>query len=369
MISPRPSPARRSLLWVVLVTLGLVLVPSTAGWSADNPPPTGFGVSPVDGASETGQRSLFSFGLPPGGVILDRVAVINYGQDPIPFDLYPADALNTADGSYALTEGTAAAQDLGKWITLDTPSRQITVPGRDAKGQPGKAIVPFRITIPANAAPGDHAAGIVASLTSVSNNPQSQNLRLEQRVAARVYVRVAGDAQPGLVVSDVTASYEAPTWPWQQGRTTVDYRVVNTGNIRMGFRPAVTVEGLFGLGATTVDAEPAPELLPRQERNARVVVDGVPPLGWMNVEVTATPTAAVAAAPPSIGPVSKSVRLWAFAVWVWSLLGGITLVVLVLLRRRRGRRRRPGSRRAASAGRRSTGRATKNEKAEEMAGS
>jgi hypothetical protein len=302
--------------------------------AADQPPPVGFGVSPVDG-DQVGQRALFTFGLPPGGVAYDKVAIVNYASGPVSYELYAADALNSDDGSFALTEASVTARDLGRWITFGSTPRSVLVPGRTADGQPGTLVVPVQVAVPKDASPGDHAAGIVASLTTLAKNAESQNIQLEQRVAARVYVRVAGAAAPALTISDLKATYEASPWPWQPGRVVVDYDIVNSGNIRMGVQPRLELAGPFGIGSQSLDQQRVPELLPHQGSTARVVVDGVWPLGPTTVSLTATPAAAVAAPIPDVSSVSRSALVWALTWWLLLLMLLLVVAAYLLVRSRR----------------------------------
>ncbi len=343
MLGPRSSRIRGYAAALVAVAaftaVAAVSTAATPSAAGVDPTPVGFGVSPVEADGDrVGDRALFSFGLPPGGTAEDRVAVLNYAATPLTFQLYAADALNAADGSFALTDGQSTPRDLGGWITLGSADRSVVVPGRTPDGQPGKLVVPVRIAVPAGASPGDHGAGIVASLTSLGRNPQSQNIKLEQRVATRVYVRVAGIARPGLQVVSATPTYLPPTLPWRPGGLVVDYEIVNTGNIRLGYAASMTVRGPFGVGERTVDLPDVPELLPHQGQNASVTVPDVWPWGLTTVTVVATPKAAVAAADPGLGPVEKSESVWAVAWWWWLvLLAGLLLLVLLLLRLRGGR--------------------------------
>ena len=353
MLGPRSSRIRGyAAVLVAVAALAVAVAVSTAATpsaAGADPTPVGFGVSPVErDGDRVGDRALFTFGLPPGGAAEDRVAVLNYATTPMTFQLYAADALNAADGTFALTDGQSAPRDLGAWITLGTADRSVVVPGRTPDGQPGKLVVPVRIAVPANASPGDHGAGIVASLTSLGRNPQSQNVKLEQRVATRVYVRVAGTARPGLQVVSVTPTYLPPAQPWRPGDLVVDYEIVNTGNIRLGYAASMTVRGPFGLGERTVDLSDLPELLPHQGQNGSVTVPDVWPWGPTTVTVIATPKAAVAAADPGLGPVEKSVSVWAVAWWWWLVLLVVLLLLIRLLLRLRGRgpgRRVGGARR------------------------
>ncbi|MEK8107066.1 hypothetical protein NKG94_21505 [Micromonospora sp. M12] len=56
-------------------------------------------------------------------------------------------------------------------------------------------VVPFTITVPKGATPGDHPAGIAATVTSTGGT-----VSVESRVGFRVMVRVNGSARAALPV-------------------------------------------------------------------------------------------------------------------------------------------------------------------------
>ncbi|GAB3056342.1 hypothetical protein GCM10027053_17010 [Intrasporangium mesophilum] len=307
-----------------------------AAVTAEDPKRVGFGVVP---ATPRGidQRAFFSYGLVPGATAFDHVALVNYSDRPLVLGIAPADALNTNEGGFAVQPTGEQPHDLGAWITIKGGNKAVTVPGRSRSGAPGRVILPVTISVPKNADPGDHGAAVVAILTTMSKNPQGQNVKLEQRVAARVYVTVAGDVKPGLMVSELHVDYRAPVLPWQSGDATVTYTVVNSGNVRMGFDPAIRVAGPFGLGSQTVDLDPVAELLPHNSQTFTQKVTGVWPTLWAGARVTATPQAAVAAAKPNLGQVTESRGFAALAWWLVILI----LVGLGLLGRMLSRRLRP----------------------------
>jgi hypothetical protein len=203
-------------------------------------------------------------------------------------------------------------------------------------------VLPVTIRIPADASPGDHGGGIAAILATEGRNPQGQNINLEQRVAARVYVDVDGPAKPNLTVSELAAAYSGSWLPWQGGHVDVAYSVVNSGNVRLGVSSAVTTSGPLGLGRRTVTGVPTDELLPHNEQRQSVTVDSVWPLLRTRVTITATPTAAPGAVLPALAPVERSLTLWTVPMWLPVLLLVVALAVGLGVWRHR-RRPAPGA--------------------------
>lgn len=58
-----------------------------------------------------------------------------------------------------------------------------------------RADIPFEFKVPANATPGDHIGGLVASVRQTEESADGQRPEVERRVAARVYLRVTGPVQ------------------------------------------------------------------------------------------------------------------------------------------------------------------------------
>ena len=233
-------------------------------------------------------------------------------------------------------------------MTARRPSR--CLPSTPETGY-GYAIVPFTVTIPANAEPGDHVGGFIASLVSVGSAARTApNIQLDQRVAARVYIRVPGELKPGLELSDVVATWQ-PGSHFASGSMSVEYTLRNTGNVRMAVEPRVGVAGPFGLlcrGRRFTSRRAAPGGRDASDHGGR----GRRPLIRETVTVEATAVAATGGEEPGIGTVSTEVHVWAAP---WVILGILlALLTLLVLRVLRGRRRRARSRaRRSGGGRRS----------------
>lgn len=298
-----------------------------------------FGVQPATTLGGNEQPGFF-FEVPPGSVVFDEVAVLNYSDDAVDLDVYAADATTSRAGDFAVGARAAPLSDVGAWLTVGEPTDRVTVDPETPELGAGRVILPVAIQVPPNAEPGDHAGAVVVSLTTESRNPEGQNVRLEQRVAARVYLRVSGEQRPSLVVTDLTATYEPARTPWDAGAVEVTYTLVNTGNIRMAVEPLVGIRGPFGLGAQQVESETVPEVLPRSSVTRTERVSGVWPLIRYGVTVEATPAAALLAAAPELGPVEGSTSVWA---WPWYLVVAlliilVTIVIIAMWRRRKRRR-------------------------------
>jgi len=235
-------------------------------------------------ASETGPdgRSRFSYEVAPGQQLTDNYSVSNTGTTAQTMRVFSTDAFNTEDGAYGLLDTDAQAVDAGAWVTFENGAKFVDVPLAPGESK----LVTFTLTVPADASPGDHAAGIVTSVTS----PQGQIL-VDRRVATRLYVRVPGDLQAALTVGSISSSYE-PTINPLDGTTTVTFTVRNSGNIALGGNMIVGVKTYLGISAAPIVREELAEMLPRSTRVITMTVPGVAQLGYLNSYVSLAPVAA-----------------------------------------------------------------------------
>src|SRR5262249_8376221 len=137
-----------------------------------------FGIRP-SGANGPDNRPVFTYGATPGAAVTGPTQVSNASEGPLPLRVYASDAFNPRAGGFDLLAAGKKPVDVGAWVKVD--QENVTVPGR------GRSIVPFTLTIPANATPGDHAGGIVASLTTLQTNAKGDKVSVDQRVGARIY--------------------------------------------------------------------------------------------------------------------------------------------------------------------------------------
>lgn len=280
------------------------------------------------GADGVTPRDWFEYQLRPGQTIRDLVSVSNLTDHDMTFAIYPADAFNTpVDAAFALNLKSEPSTDEGRWIHIGYDT--YTVPPQS------RADLPFEIQVPPDAAPGDHAAGIVAEDTTThSAVEQGKGVVLQQRVATRIYIRVAGPLQPSLQVTQIKHDADQALLPPFTGRghDTITYEVTNTGNVRLQGKATLRINGLFGRSIKEFAPVDLPELLPKGSTVIQAQVDSLPIVDHVTAEVTVT------------APGVKTVRSKAF----WAIPWLEVLIILVAVglvigwrRYRRWRRERP----------------------------
>jgi len=319
-LTSRISRALLPALAVVLVGAGLAAgLPAGAAHADDF---DGIAGTP---ASDTGAdgRSRFSYQVAPGQQLIDNYSVSNTGTTAQTMRVFATDAFNTEDGGYGLLDTDAQPTDAGTWITFANGASFIDVPLAPGETQ----LVAFTLTVPAEAAPGDHAGGIVISVTS----PQGQIL-VDRRIATRLYVRVPGDLQPALTVGNIASSY-TPTVNPLDGTTSVTFTVRNSGNVALGANMVVGVKTWFGIAATAIVREELSELLPGSTRVVTLDVPGVAQLGYLNPYVSLAPTVdADALNPGALTTVNRDTVIVAVPWWLLVVLvvgGGVYLFLRV----------------------------------------
>ncbi|MFG2658825.1 hypothetical protein [Streptomyces sp. NPDC048425] len=233
----------------VLLTAGAG-VPAAAGtapaWSVS--PSAGGGTRPA----QDGRSYFYAEGVP-GTVLQDKVAVTNPGGRPLTVRLRGADADNTGTGALSLRKRST---DTGAWITF--ARREVKIPART------RAEVPFTVTVPADATPGDHPGAVVAS----ANGRDS---------GVSVHLRVSGPTLSALTVERVRVT---------GGR--ISYDLVNRGNTVLTPRLAVRADGVLGRALDRRPRTLPVELLPGRRVTLSEPWKDAPALDSVRVRLTVT---------------------------------------------------------------------------------
>ena len=212
-------------------------------------------------------RARYSLQVKPGQKVDDQTIVANAGTKALTITMRAADAYNTAAGEFALQDTATAPTDAGSWVTFagGAKTQQITL-------APGKAqVLNFTVSVPANAKPGDHAAGVLASWTIPNGD-----IQIERRIASRLYVRVSGALQPVLTASNFSATY-TPSLNPLDGTITLSTVITNGGNVALAGTVDVTATSWGGKvgGLQRVELD---EILPGNSRLISVQLTKVPAL-------------------------------------------------------------------------------------------
>lgn len=318
-----PTRLRTTAAALMLAALGLVGVSAGPAAAADDDTPWS-----VKTASNSfgADRQNYGYTLNPGGALEDGITVANRGTTPLDLAVYGADAFTTDAGRLDLVGQDAPSTGVGAWV--HAARSHVTI-------QPGKSVdVPFTVTLPKDAKPGDYMGGIVTSLT----RPDANGVDVDRRLAIRIRLRVGGALNPSLAVEDLHVDYSNTFNPFAKGDASLTYTIHNTGNAIVAARQAATVSGPFGsLRAQAAKMADTPELLPGEKWKVSVPVHGVAPALRLAGTVTLTPLVTDASGSiTSLAPVGTTSHALAIP---WALLllilvpCGLVIVLIRVLRR------------------------------------
>lgn len=314
-----------ALIAAAVLGLGGVVLTTGVAHAEDT---VGIGISPADTKGKPDGRSRFTYQAKPGQTLTDHVRVTNTGSSKIEVTLYAADAYNDENGDFALADGSEKKTGASAWVTFDgRPKLGLTLKRGESK------TVPFTVTIPADAGPGDHPAGVIASAVT------SGQVTVERRIANRMYVRVSGDLQPILTITSFSGVYHSGLNPLD-GSISVTATITNSGNVALEGATTLTASTWFGAAIGRTSRAELPEILPGSTTTVNYEITGVPQVGFASVRMLLQ--GGISGDAPDPGPLPVIQRDLLIAAIPWAivgvlLLGGVVWLVLWLRRRREDR--------------------------------
>lgn len=312
---------RRALLIVLLGCVALVAVIAGDPTAARAEDTIGISGQPAGADGKPDGRTRFSYSADPGQQIADHYLVRNAGTVTQSFTVLATDAFNDDDGSFGLLETSAEATDAGAWVHFENGANRLQfdlAPGESR-------LVPFTVDVPAQAGPGDHAGGILASVVT----PGDQ-VNLDRRLGTRMYLRVSGDVQAALTISSIDSQYVGDWWNPFDGAVRVLYTIQNTGNVALASNVTLGVRTWFSAPASAKQGDGIPELLPGFTRTFETEIPGVASWGYLNPWITLNPFVEGDDASKKL-PVSAISRDTVLVAPPWPLVIAIGLVVLYIL--------------------------------------
>jgi hypothetical protein len=286
-----------------------------------------FSVFPTRASENLAPRLFFFLSPAPGQTVKDSVTISNLSDAPQKLNLYAGDAAVTElGGTLGLTTPEQEPTGVARWIKLS--KNEVTLKPGDS------ADVPFTLSVPRGAAPGDYVGGIAASNFTTSVDSSGATIRQRNAVGARVYVRVQGPLNEELSVEKVELTQVEPRrlpFVGEAGTATLVYRVANVGNVRVSPKGTLTLKGLGGRQLVDPIDLTVPELLPETSVVLTVPgISGLPSIDRVSAEVTLTGNDSSA---------SGSTSAWVVSPLAVVVVAAVVLVLFAmitwLLRRRR----------------------------------
>lgn len=309
------APQLLRVLPAAAAALLLAAAPPAAAQTDDGAGTVTWSVRPADETGEDG-RAWVEQELDPGQAATEYMAVHNLSDTEVVFRLSAADGFFQDNGRFSMLPSNEPSTDAGLWIEVQDEV---------AVGPDETAVVPFTTTVPDNATPGDHAAGIAASVLSEQVGEDGATVGVESRVGFRVMTRVTGTLAPSASIEDVSSSYDLSWNPLAPGRAQVTFTVVNTGNARLLVAGAATAAGkeVAFPGPEEIDQE----LMPGDERTFTVTVNDVWPSVFVPASLDVTPVVAGEGEGTPVAAATADAGFWAVPWPQLIALAGIGLLI------------------------------------------
>lgn len=319
------------------LALGLPVVASVLPARADDATPdagasaTSVGVAtrPAGTDGRPDGRTRFEYAADPGQSVTDQVLVGNTGTQRQDFTVYATDAYNASGGEFSLLATADSPRAVGAWVRFENAQERIqfTLDPQEVR------LLTFTVAFPADATPGDHAGGIVASVVE-----EGSQVSVDRRVATALFARVSGDLQPRLTLASFDATYQGDWWNPLAGTLKVLYTVDNPGNVALAANVSMTAVTWFGIPASEVQGGGVPVLLPGNSATYEFDLTGVGQWGYLNPSAKLVPfsDAQNAAMQVAVAAVSRDTVVIAVP-WTILILAGATAAIVTLLRWRRRR--------------------------------
>lgn len=267
----------------------MVLLALEAGLVATLPAPSAsaasnglWSVFPTVPTGQVATRPYFQPVLTPGVAYKDSVTIINQSSVSQSFNIYGADAFNTATGAFSLRRRTDPKVGIGAWIQLPLSTVRLP-PLREVS-------VPFTINTPADASAGDHDGGIVAESTNgVVEKSGAVHVTVLQAVGVRIYGTVRGPMSPGLAVSSLSVQTHRSFGTQFGGPVSgeVSLTVTNTGNTNLTPQAKLSVSSSLG-HRVALPSVSLPELVPQGSATVSVPFPRLIPFGRVSAHVAAS---------------------------------------------------------------------------------
>ncbi len=193
---------RRSLT-VLAAALALVVAGLAASGWAQAAAELGFQMQPPAG-SPAATEGYYLLPADPGTRIDERLTLQNTSTEAIDILLAPVDASTGPYGGVSYGTPGSPVKQVGTWIALSQSRVRLGA---------GQAVdVPFTVSVPSDAAPGDHLAGIAAWIPAKESPPAGSPspgggvaVTVQMRRVLAVQVVVSGSAEAKLAVDGVKA--------------------------------------------------------------------------------------------------------------------------------------------------------------------
>lgn len=230
---------------------------------------------------DKGEGGRLIYVLEPGESAQGEVMVVNNGDEAVELVAYAADAFNSAHGNVSFGDlGEEAGNRVGGWLSLS--AAEVSLGANERK------LIPFTLTVPPDAKPGEYQAGILAQEKapfvteaevsgSESEKLTTVQVNIVSRVATRIRVFIPGPREAGLAISSIKQV-------WRGASVGFDVELHNTGNVPIKVEGTLEVTDDAGklLGSLPISV---PSLLSWGKFTYAINTDTLLPPGHYSVRV------------------------------------------------------------------------------------
>jgi hypothetical protein len=187
------SNVRIGLNLIIIFALIATIIFTTSNVKAADAPAQ-FGIKPATAGTATTSKGYFILKAQTNETLTDAITVSNPGTVPVKLLVYPVDAITGQQSGVSYLNQTAPKIDVGSWVTLGTTTVDL---------EPNKQLtIPFKLTIPKDALPGQHLGAIAAELvtadapttSNTTQNNASMGVKTVTRTLTAVQINVGGSA-------------------------------------------------------------------------------------------------------------------------------------------------------------------------------
>jgi hypothetical protein len=205
-------------------------------------------------------KAWFIETLHPGETVERQAWVVNGFEDEREVEIVTKDAIQTTDGTFTYKDNSEKDELVGTWLNPTT--RTLKLPGKSSNN-----LLKFKISVPADAKPGEYA-GVIAVQTQAIPNSNNAIL-VKNRVGARVYITVPGDQQLAVKVNgfdfinptkDIYKQVVNQLNPDLAKSVHLLWQVQNTGTVYSKTSGKIKISTPSGEVQTTIDQELGPNM-------------------------------------------------------------------------------------------------------------
>jgi len=178
--------------------------------------------------SNTRTQSIFVKTIQPNTSVEDAVEIVNNTGNKKSVMVYATDSIVSSGGAFACAQAADEQKNVGQWIKLSQSTIDI-----DANGT---TKVPFTITTPVNAEPGEQNGCIIIQEQKESNFQSGVSLSF--RTAIRVAILIPGDIKKEITPNSLSIDEKT-------NKIIVIPSVKNTGNVSVDADITTTIKSVF----------------------------------------------------------------------------------------------------------------------------